>query len=611
MEIIQDMQLETSVVNNTPKVIYANQYEYNSRCLRIQLINNRKPILIDPSSVATLEAIRPAGGVNDFIGTIEPDGKILVPLDYWVCELFGTVRCKISVVSAQGTKITSANFLIKVERSDTGNLACPRITHNNAVTQVIAAENQRILNENMRIQKDQERDKKIQNIEEKLDSISGATEDIVKDIVDEYLQENPPAGGTTFTPDESLSLDDNNVLSVNTLDTLDENSNLPVSSKAVLSVISDSPSSASVFEVTLQPNETDLDAINRVVGTHPVTTGDITIVKKLIVDDKYAYTGYVYKDTEWAAMEGNYSASNVFFQKDLKLTKSFGKYIPDDSGSVTIPAATNKLSLEGLFLDALAETKAPTIDPPSASISNTHSTSVEVGTEVTPGYKITFDDGNYEYGYKGDTSGATGVTATSFVVKDSAGKTNSVQNGTMPKVTVLDSTSYQIWATVNHTAGKTPVNNMGDEVDGAIVSGSVETNKTTALKGYRSFFYGPIKVAPSETALTSTIIRGLTNGGNYNAKKTIEIKANGVTDYKAFIIAIPNDNMRGDISKVESMDGMIVDITKTYIKAKTTVQVADARGTISGVNTNPVAYRIYVWEPASVDPATVHKINLA
>ena len=201
-------------------------------------MNNGVPLPASLPSVACLEAIRPGGGVNDFIGTIEQDGKVLVPLDYWITEIFGTVRCKLSIVSPKGTKLSSATFLIKVERSDTENRGCyPRITQNSAITQILAAENARIENENLRVEKDQERDKVIEDVVKRLEEIEQADEETIKNAVDVYFEENPISAEQIFTPGENLILSEDGTLSVKTTDELDPNSDLPISSKAVAQTV--------------------------------------------------------------------------------------------------------------------------------------------------------------------------------------------------------------------------------------------------------------------------------------------------------------------------------------------------------------------------------------
>lgn len=67
-------------------------------------------------------------------------------------------------------------------------------------------------------------------------------------------------------------------------------------------------------------------------------SGDIIIIKDVISNDKYKYTGYIYNGSVWTAFTGNCDANNVYFQEDLIFTSAFGNYIPDTSGNVTVPA---------------------------------------------------------------------------------------------------------------------------------------------------------------------------------------------------------------------------------------------------------------------------------
>lgn len=81
-----------------------------------------------------------------------------------------------------------------------------------------------------------------------------------------------------------------------------------------------------VYEVTVNEGETHQDAINRIVASAPLEKGSIAIVKELIASDadKYEYTAYIYNGTDWAAMDGNYSAENTFFSADLTYTEAIG-----------------------------------------------------------------------------------------------------------------------------------------------------------------------------------------------------------------------------------------------------------------------------------------------
>ena len=77
-----------------------------------------------------------------------------------------------------------------------------------------------------------------------------------------------------------------------------------------------------VLEVTLTNGQSHTDAIAAKVTELGITLakGDIAIVKETISGDKQQYTAYVFKGEAWAAMDGNYSAENVYFKEDLLTT---------------------------------------------------------------------------------------------------------------------------------------------------------------------------------------------------------------------------------------------------------------------------------------------------
>jgi hypothetical protein len=55
---------------------------------------------------------------------------------------------------------------------------------------------------------------------------------------------------------------------------------------------------------------------------------------------------------------------------------------------------------------------------------------------------------------------------------------------------------------------------------------------------------------------------------------------------------------------------MTVGMTESYSKLSNTVKVADARGTINGIDQNPTDYKIYAWEPSTIDSGTIHEFTL-
>ncbi len=78
--------------------------------------------------------------------------------------------------------------------------------------------------------------------------------------------------------------------------------------------------------LTLENKDKSLhnDLISAVQNNFTPVSGDIIIIKDLIVNDKWQYTAYVYDNEAWHAMDGNYDAENVYFSEDLITTTAIG-----------------------------------------------------------------------------------------------------------------------------------------------------------------------------------------------------------------------------------------------------------------------------------------------
>lgn len=348
-----------------------------------------------------------------------------------------------------------------------------------------------------------------------------------------------------------------------------------------------------LYEVEPQEGESDTDAITRVVGAAQLKDGDNAIVKRLIDTGKYSYTAYVYDASAWKAMDGNYSADNVYFDSDLTATAEIGVVTIPSSGSATISAKGK--NLRQVLDSILAEEKNPTITQPSISISMPQAGNYEVGTSLTPSYTVTVNPGKYQYGP------ATGVTATSYSVTDGT-NTQTTQTGTMPQLTVTDSTNYRLSATAQLTAGAIPVTNLDNEyADGQIKAGSKSAN-SGYITGYRSFFYGIVASSSTEAPLNSALIRSLTNGGRYSAKTLPTIAASSVSGAKRVIVAVPATNT--GVTKVTMPSAMNADATASFVLQEEQVQV-------NGVNdAAAAAYKVWVYEPAQLDQSETYSIVL-
>ncbi len=332
-----------------------------------------------------------------------------------------------------------------------------------------------------------------------------------------------------------------------------------------------------------------------------LAVGDTAIVKTAIYTDaeneannKYSYTGYVYNGSAWTAMDGNYNADNVYFSDDMLVTKEIG-YITLNNGQGTIPSKGKNLSevFEAMFV----KEQNPTTTQPSVSLTFSEAKAYEVGTVVSPTYSATFNAGSYTYGP------ATGVTVTSWEISDTAGNTASTASGSFDDVTVADNTNYKITAKANHTAGAIPLTNKKNEYAAGKIAAGSKTRTSGAITGYRSFFYGVLDTSSAEAPLTSAIVRGLTNGGAYNASKTFTL--NGSATAKRIVVAIPSNSTRAGLKEVILTSAMNTPVTDSYVKTTAAVKVEGANGATA------IDYTIWTYEPAAIDAGEVHKITLA
>lgn len=257
------------------------------------------------------------------------------------------------------------------------------------------------------------------------------------------------------------------------------------------------------YVATAEADQSDTDAIAAAVGSAELHDGDTAIVKRLIAGDKYSYTAYVYDEAVWKAMDGNYSAENVYFDEDLTYTAPIGVKTVPSSGSGTISAEGKSVS--EVLKSILAEEKNPKIVQPTMSVASSQLTSYEVGTNVNVSYTTSTTIGSYEFGP------ATGVTFSDYAVT-LGNETLNTATGTFAQIQVTDDTNLSISATCVASDGTVPKTNLGNSyTDGMIKSKTLSASKGT-LTGYRNCFYG-YKTADNlldvATGITSANMRAL------------------------------------------------------------------------------------------------------
>lgn len=353
------------------------------------------------------------------------------------------------------------------------------------------------------------------------------------------------------------------------------------------------------FEGELTADDADdMAVIARVLNGQPAVQDDIFVVKSLIADGKYSYTSYIYDENgNWKAMDGNYSAKNVYFHNDLTATAPIGVVTIPETGSATIKAEGK--SLQDVLVSILAEELQPEATAPTVSVTSSTRGSYEVGSVITPKWSATLNPGSYTYGPE------TGIVATSWTITDNASTphTSSEASGSFADVTAEDGKSYVINATATYDAGAEPVTNMGNPAEEGIqIPEGAATGKVTVVSSYRNSFYGVYtakEVDGVQTGSTSDSIRTLSKSG-----KTL---ANGAT----FNISIPADAVRvviaypatlKDLEYVKDSNDSDANIVSAFTNedgaAKATIKVAGANGY------NPIDYKVFSTDFAGAYGAT-------
>lgn len=318
------------------------------------------------------------------------------------------------------------------------------------------------------------------------------------------------------------------------------------------------PSNNNIFTVVNDRKAQHADLIKEATTDATLAKNDIFIIKDVISEGKYQHTAYVYDGSNWTAMDGNYSAENVYFTEDFVFTEDIGT-VNVTGGSTTV-SATGK-NLKEFFSSIFAKEANPTVNQPSASIAlNPGTVAYEVGTSYTPKYTINFNPGSYQYGP------ATGVTAT-YAVSDTNGNSANTLTGSFEAFTIGDDTAYKVSVDTTHTDGAIPKTNLGNPYEaGQIKAGTLRTASTPIVKGFRNCFYGTLT---EKGELTSDIIRGLKATGKAVSTNTA-LNINIPTGAMRVVFAYPA-SVRDAVS-VKDVNGMNAEIVSSFAMSKVNVE---------------------------------------
>lgn len=237
---------------------------------------------------------------------------------------------------------------------------------------------------------------------------------------------------------------------------------------------------ADVYEAEVDLGADKLAAL-KALATNPFK-GDFGIVKeKLSPEGKYQYTAYIYDGENWAAMDGNYDAENVYFQKDLTITAPIGVQTIPSSGSKTL--ATTGKNLKQVLDMIVASEKNPSTTQPSVTLNSSNIGAKEVGTNIAIAYSFATNPGSYTYGP------ATGVTFSGHEATFN-GETLTGASGTFASMQVVDDTNLSISGKCASSEGAVPLTNLGNPYEAGKIAAKNYTPSKGTLTGYRGWFYG-------------------------------------------------------------------------------------------------------------------------
>ena len=202
--------------------------------------------------------------------------------------------------------------------------------------------------------------------------------------------------------------------------------------------------------------------------------GDIAVVKEVIggVSSATSMTAYTYSGSEWCALDGNYDASNVYFDSNLIMTANIGVQTLGTASSKEL--STQGKSLKQVMSMILAKEEKPgnpTQPAVTAKIGNgasstphaSNAITVEGGSTITPKWEASLSAGSYTYGP------ATGITATAWDVKGYVGSTevsghsSTANSGTFSNLVLGAGQTYKITAKATHGDGPLAYTNLGEE----------------------------------------------------------------------------------------------------------------------------------------------------
>lgn len=340
-------------------------------------------------------------------------------------------------------------------------------------------------------------------------------------------------------------------------------------------------------EVIPNEGESDAQALAREISNPK--KGDMAVVVRTFVEGKQSYTAYIHDSTGFKAMDGNYSADNVYFDEDITYTVQFGT-LAKPSGSAKFSAKGKNVSQ--VFASLMAQEANPSKTNPAVSFNTqTGFGTFEIGTKKNLTYGASLSAGSYTYGPP------TGITANTWEVTCTGiAGSKSTATGTFENV-VAEATAKTITAKATYGDGAIPVTNLGNQYTAGQIKAGNASKTSDSLVGVRYMFWGPMTDASAE--LNSANIRALAHN---KASGTGALSTFGAgAGAKKVVVAVPAGRK---ITKVLMPSALNADVTALFVKQSAQVQVQGANAYAA------TAYDVYVYQPASIDAGETYAVTI-
>ena len=351
-----------------------------------------------------------------------------------------------------------------------------------------------------------------------------------------------------------------------------------------------------VYETQVAKGGDHSAAITTALGGATPNTHDIAIVKEAVIaadklgdaTQRYQFTAYRWNGTTWAACDGNYSASNVYFDEDFTFTKAIGTVTIPSSGSKVV-AATGK-NLKEFFAGLFAQEQNPTTTQPTATLNSSNIGAKEVGENIALNFSFATNPGSYSYGPN------TGVTFSNYSATFN-GETKTGTSGTFTTYQVKDGDSLKITGSCESSQGAMPKTNIGNDYPTGRIEAKTFSNLTKGtLTGYRAWFCGyknGTNALADPTAITGAQIRALGNSANGSWKSQMN-----VSQMKQMFFAAPTGKGYKPAVKDHSTTA------PQTVLGPITVYVPGANGYMTETETANGGMAYDVWYVANADAAS-------